>query len=157
MEIVSRLCGSAHEESKDLAAQFQKSLARSYMSVSNERAEEIAQRNPELPILNKYEFPLDEQVVKDSSISPLLVRKRPENTLALPEYLRLKIKSAMRMQDRSLSKSPRRSDECLSMKDQATRSVSQLRNHELLKKGRMTVDSSVSQASIREQLNRINS
>ena len=76
------------------------------MSCSNERTEEIARHNTQVPILNKYEFALDRQVIQDSSISPLLVRKRPENSLELPPNLKLKVKAQKKGSAGSVATSP---------------------------------------------------
>ena len=79
MKLVQKLWGLRHPESRRLVVNFQKSMTNSRMSISEERTQEILKHKKQVPILNKCNYQLDEKVVQDAKISPLLVRKRSED------------------------------------------------------------------------------
>jgi hypothetical protein len=69
LKIFESLCGSKHQESRELQDRLYKELTRKVLM--RNAPSEMSLR------VDKAKFALDEQIVQDAKINPCLVKKRP--------------------------------------------------------------------------------
>ena len=77
LKTFEQLCGTKHPESRSIAEKLYGELTRDIL---------IRHSPLNMPLkVDRVKYQLDEQIVKDSYIHPSLVKKRPENSLNLPQ------------------------------------------------------------------------
>ena len=84
IELMKKLVGESHAESRDFVRQFQDVISRRDASITHEEAVTLANRPKDVPLLEKGKFQPDQTLLQESSLNPVLIKPRKQNQLKLP-------------------------------------------------------------------------
>ena len=88
VEIVSKIVGDTHAESRSFVNDLRFQLAKEEISVTEEQALALARRPHHVPLLEKKNYLVDKMIDREAKINPLLVKN---SEIGLPKVIQDKI------------------------------------------------------------------